>query len=62
MQMSKKQMFVEIFGPQHHGRVRGYEACVTTTKLWGYSSSKMHDLEKRLQEFEQIRLEANAKI
>ena len=34
---------------------------LTVTKLWGSSSSKMNDLEKRLQESEQMRLEANAK-
>ncbi len=60
LQMSEDQMFVEVFGPEHHGRVRGYGAGVTTTKLWGSSSSKMNDLEKWLQESEQMRLEANA--
>jgi hypothetical protein len=24
LQMSEDQMFVEVFGPKHHGRVRGY--------------------------------------
>jgi hypothetical protein len=48
LQMSEDQMFVEVFGPEHHGRVRGYGAGVTATKLWGSLSSKMNDLEKRL--------------
>uniref|UniRef100_A0A2N9HCE0 Uncharacterized protein n=1 Tax=Fagus sylvatica TaxID=28930 RepID=A0A2N9HCE0_FAGSY len=61
LQMSEDQMFVEVFGPERHGRVRGYGAGVTATKLWGSSSSKINDLEKRLQESEQMRLEANAK-
>jgi hypothetical protein len=61
LQMSEDQMFVEVFGPEHHGRVRGYRAGVTATKLWGSFSSKMNDLEKRLQESEQMHLEANAK-
>ena len=61
LQMSKDQMFVEVFGPEHHGRVRGYGVGVTATKLWGSSSSKINDLEKRLQESEQMRLEVNAK-
>ena len=61
LQMSEDQMFVEIFGPEHHGRVQGYGTGVTATQLWGSSSSKMNDLEKRLQESEQRHLEANAK-
>ncbi|KAK9994361.1 hypothetical protein SO802_024064 [Lithocarpus litseifolius] len=40
------QMFVEVFGPERHGRVCGYGAGVTSTKLWGSSSSRMYDLEK----------------
>nr|XP_023885148.1 uncharacterized protein LOC111997303 isoform X2 [Quercus suber] len=46
LQISQDQMFVEVFGPERHGRVRGYGARVTPTKLWGSSSSKMYDLEK----------------
>ena len=61
LQMSEDQMFVEVFVPEHHGRVQGYGAGVTATKLWGSSSSKMNHLEKWLQESEQMRLEANAK-
>ena len=54
-------MFVEVFGPEHHGQVRGYGAGVTPTKLWGSSSSRMYDLEKWLQESEQKRLEFEQK-
>ena len=50
LQISQDQMFVEVFGFERHGRVRGYGAGVTPTKLWGSSSSRMYDLEKRLQE------------
>ncbi|KAK7836342.1 hypothetical protein CFP56_022729 [Quercus suber] len=49
-----------VFGPERHGRVRGYGAGITPTKLKGSSSSIMHDLEKRLQESEQKRVEADA--
>ena len=34
LQMPEDQMFVEVFGPEHHGRVRGYGAGVIATKLW----------------------------
>ena len=61
LHMSQDQMFTEVFGPERHGRVRGYGAGVTPTKLWGSSSSRMHDLEKRLQESEQKRLESEQK-
>ena len=61
LQISQDQMFVEVFGPKRHGRVRGYGAGVTPTKLWGSSSSRMYDLEKRLQESEQKRLESEQK-
>ena len=52
---------MEVFGPERHGQVRGYRAGVTPTKLWGSSSSRMYDLEKRLQESEQKRLESENK-
>ena len=60
-QISQDQMFVEVFGPERHGRVCGYGAGVTPTRLWGSSSSRMYDLEKRLQESEQKRLESEQK-
>ena len=61
LQIFQDQMFVEVFGPERHGRVRGYGAGVTPTKLWGSSSSRTYDLEKRLQEFEQKCLESENK-
>ena len=61
LQISQDQMFVEVFGPERHGRVRGYGVGVTPTKLWGSSSSRMYDLEKRLQESEQKCLESENK-
>ena len=61
LQISQDQMFVEVFGPEHHGWVRGYGVGVTPTKLWGSSSSRMYDLEKQLQESEQKRLEFEQK-
>ena len=50
-----------MFRPEHHGRVHGYGARVTPTKFWGSSSSRMYDLEKRLQESEQKCLESEQK-
>ena len=37
------------------------DSIYTPTKLWGSSSSRMYDLEKRLQESEQKRLESEQK-
>ena len=61
MQISQDQLFVEGFGPERHGQVRGYGVGVTPTKLWGSSSSRMYDLDKWLQESEQKRLESEHK-
>ena len=61
LQISQDQMFVEVFGPEHHGRVRGYGARVTPTELWGSFSSRMYDLEKQLQESKQKCLESEHK-
>ena len=61
LQISQEKMFMEVFGPERHGQVRGYRAGVTPTKLWGSSSSRMYDLEKWLQESEQKRLESEHK-
>ena len=61
LQISQDQMFVEVFGLERQGRVRGYRAGVTPTKLWGSSSSRMYDLEKWLQESEQKCLESEQK-
>ena len=69
LQISQDQMFVEVFGSERHGRVHGYGTGVTPTKLWGSSSSRMHDLKKQLQEseykhleYEHKRLEADAEL
>ena len=61
LQISQDQMFVEVFAPKRHGRVHRYGAGVTPTKLWGSFSSRMYDLEKRLQESKQKRLESEHK-
>ena len=61
LQISQDQMSVEVFGLERHGRVRGYGAGVTPTKLCGSSSSRMYDLEKQLQESEQKNLEFEQK-
>ena len=53
---------MEVFGLECYGRVCGYVAGVTPTKLWGSSLSKMHDLEKWLHKFEHKRLEADAEL
>jgi hypothetical protein len=42
--MTEDEMFVEVFGPEHHGRNHGYGDGVTPTKLWGSSSSSIRDL------------------
>nr|POE95905.1 hypothetical protein CFP56_50625 [Quercus suber] len=34
LQISQDQMFMEVFGPERHGRVCGYGVGVTPTKLW----------------------------
>nr|POE71496.1 hypothetical protein CFP56_34306 [Quercus suber] len=61
LQISQDQMFVEVFGLEHHGRDRGYGAGVTHTKLWGSSSFRMHDLKKQLQESKHKYLESEHK-
>ena len=53
---------MEVFGLECYGRVCGYVAGVTPTKLWGSSLSRMHDLEKWLHEFEHKHLEADADL
>ena len=62
LQMFKDQMFVEVFRPERCGWVHGYGANETSTKLWGFSSFRIHDLEKQLQESKQKKLEANVGI
>ena len=52
LQMSGDEMFVEVFGPEHHGRVRGYGDGISPTKLWGSSSSTIRDLQRQFKESE----------
>ena len=37
LQMIEDEMFVEVFRPEHHGRVHGYGDGVNPTELWGSS-------------------------
>ena len=53
LQMTEDEMFVEVFGPEHHGRVHGYGDGVNPTELWGSSSSSIRDLQRQLKEFEE---------
>ncbi|KAK9999128.1 hypothetical protein SO802_018731 [Lithocarpus litseifolius] len=53
LQMSGDEMFVEVFGLEHRGRVRGYGDSISPTKLWGSSSSTIRDLQMQLKESEE---------
>ncbi|KAK7826432.1 hypothetical protein CFP56_032175 [Quercus suber] len=53
LQMSGDEMFVEVFGPKHHGHVRGYGDGIGPTELWGFSSSIIGDLQMQLKESEE---------
>ena len=50
LQMSSDEMFVEVFGLEHHDRVRGYRDDVSPIELWGSSSSTICDLQMQLKE------------
>ncbi len=50
LQMTENEMFVEVFQPEHHDRVRGNGDGVTPTELWGSSSSSICDLQRQLKE------------
>jgi len=52
LDMNENEIFVRVFGPEKHGRVRGYGVGVTPSELFG-SSSNIRDLERRLNESEQ---------
>ncbi|XP_075651741.1 uncharacterized protein LOC142622192 isoform X1 [Castanea sativa] len=52
LQMSDDEMFVDVFGPEHHGRVRGYGDGISPIELWGSSSSTIRDLQMQLKESE----------
>ena len=62
LQMSGDEMFVEVFGPEHHGRVRGYGDGISPTELWGSSSSTIRDLQMQLKESEKRRKENDANL
>ena len=62
LQMTEDEMFVEVFGPEHHGRVHGYGDGVNPTELWGSSSSSIRDLQRQLKESEEKRKENDADL
>ena len=62
LQMSGNEMFVEVFGPEHHGRVHGYGDGISPTKLWGSSSFTIRDLQMQLNESEERRKENDANL
>ena len=62
LQMSSDEMFVEVFGPEHHGRVHGYGDGISPTELWGSSSSTIRDLQMQLKEFEERHKENDANL
>nr|POE53689.1 hypothetical protein CFP56_36850 [Quercus suber] len=61
LQMSGNEMFVEVFGPKHHGRVHGYGDYISPTELWGSSSSTICDLQMQLKESEERQSEEHSK-
>ena len=52
LDMNEDEIFVRVFGPEKHRRVRGYGVGVTLSELFG-SSSNIRDLERRLNKSEQ---------
>ena len=62
LQMSGDEMFVEVFGPEHHGCVRGYGDGISPTELWGSSSSTIRDLQMQLKESEERSKESDANV
>ncbi|XP_016191796.1 uncharacterized protein LOC107632640 isoform X1 [Arachis ipaensis] len=49
LEMNEHEVMVEVFGPERHGRVRGYGAGVTPAQLWGPRSFIFSDLQIKLQ-------------
>ena len=62
LQMSDDEMFVEVFGLEHHGHVRGYGDGISPTELWGYSSFNILDLQRQLKEYKERRKENDANL
>ena len=62
LQMSGDEMFVEVFGLEHHGCVHGYGDGISPTKLWGSSSSTIRDQQRQLKESEERHKENDANI
>ena len=62
LQMSDDEMFVEVFGLEHHGHVRGYGDGISPTELWGSSSSTIRDLQMQLKESKERRKENDANL
>ena len=57
-----KCLYVEVFGPEHHGRVRGCGDGISLTELWGSSSSTIRDLQIQLKESEERSKENDANL
>ena len=62
LQMSGDEMFVEVFGLEHHGCVHGYGDGISPTKLWGSSSSTIRDQQRQLKESEERSKENDANL
>ena len=62
LQMTEDELFVEVFGLKHHGRVCGYGDGVTPTELWGSSSFSIHDLQRQLKESKEKHKENDADL
>ena len=62
LQMSDDEMFVEVFGPEHHGCVHGYGDGISPTELWGSSSFTIRELQMQLNESEERHKENDANL
>ena len=62
LQMFGDEMFVEVFGPEHHGHVHGYGDGISPIELWGSSSSTIRDLQMQLKESNERRKENGANL
>ena len=57
-----KCLYVQVFGPEHHGRVRGCGDGISLTELRGSSSSTIRDLQIQLKESEERSKENDANL